>query len=519
MNGREEDSERARANAALFDRQDRERARTLVSFVLGSVRRHRLLFMAVLLTIVGGTIGVLLTFPKTYHVEAKTLAQRSSALVVRGDGPGADSLTRVAAETVKRRENLVALVQQTDLLHYMHDHRAPVQRARDAVVKALHLRVASEADQVDGLVDLLEKRLDVWTGESGNTVTIGIDWADAAMACRLVDAAQRAFLDARYAREVTALAEAIDILEGHTASMKAGVDDAVSGIEKMRASRDAPKDDAVGAALASRPRVLVQRAPARPARAADPEAQQMKAELEGKQHAIDELEEARRRRLSELQSQLAEERTRYTESHPSIVNLKQSIAALSIESPQVTSLRQEAVELKVEHDRIGGVGAASELQGPAIGATPTFGNLIASAAGAPPQVPSDVLKLDLDLREDRDPLMVYARGQLRDAMDKYAALRSQIETTAIDLETAKAAFKYRYSVVTPAHLPRGPVKPNVPLVVVAALVAALLCGCLLAVLADVRKGVLLEHWQVERLLGRPVLGEITLPLLEEAHLE
>ena len=61
------------------------------------------------------------------------------------------------------------------------------------------------------------------------------------MACRLVDAAQRAFLDARYAREITALSESIWILKGHTASLKADIDDAVVGIEGMRTTRDLPK--------------------------------------------------------------------------------------------------------------------------------------------------------------------------------------------------------------------------------------------------------------------------------------
>jgi capsular polysaccharide biosynthesis protein len=107
--------------------------------------------------------------------------------------------------------------------------------------------------------------------------------------------------------------------------------------------------------------------------------------------------------------------------------------------------------------------------------------------------------------------MVYARAQLRDAMDKYAALRNQIQAAQIDLETAQAAFKYRYTVVTPARLPRSPTVPNVPLVTLVAFIAAMLCGILFAVLLDVRRGRLLERWQIERLLDRPILGEISLP--------
>jgi uncharacterized protein involved in exopolysaccharide biosynthesis len=107
--------------------------------------------------------------------------------------------------------------------------------------------------------------------------------------------------------------------------------------------------------------------------------------------------------------------------------------------------------------------------------------------------------------------MVYARGQLRDAMDKYAALRAQIQTAQIDLETAQAAFKYRYTVVTPARFPRRPTVPNIPVVTLVAVVAGMLCGLLLAVLLDLRRGRVLESWQVERLVGRPIIGDITLP--------
>jgi len=231
--------------------------------------------------------------------------------------------------------------------------------------------------------------------------------------------------------------------------------------------------------------------------------------MDDNNRAIQQLEGLRRQRLSEFQAHLAEARITYTESHPTITDLKQSIAAVSGDSPQLASLRQEAASLKAQYDSKSA--RASDPSTPAIVWTAAPSALGGGSAGTPPQVPSDVLRLALDLREDRDPGMVYARGQLRDAMDKYAALRTQIQTAQIDLETAEAAFKYRYSVVTPAHLPKAPTVPNVPLVTLTALLAGVLAGLLLAVLADVRRGRLLERWQIERLLERPILGEIALP--------
>jgi uncharacterized protein involved in exopolysaccharide biosynthesis len=507
MQSHQAELDNAAVDGRLFDRHDRERVRNYASFVAGSVRRHKLLVAAVVVSIVGATAGSIFAFPKTYHVETKALFQPNAALTVRGDGPGTESLTHVAGEMVLRRDNLVALVQQTDLLRYSQDHRAPVQRARDAIVHALHAKEDTEAERLEGEVKLLEKKFGVWTNESGSTVTIAIDWSDAPMACRLVDAAQKAFLDARYAREITALAESIGILSSHTTSLKADIDDAVGGIERMRRGGDVAKPDAT--AQIPSPVVLPPLAP-RPVAprvpGLDADLQPLKVEIQAKLQAIEGFEEFRRHRLSELQAQLAEARTTFTESHPVISDLKQTIAALSVESPEVTTLRREALSLRGEYDRRS---TAIDAQASAMGA-PALGNAPARVA-TPPQLPSDVLHLALDLREDRDPGMVYARGQLRDAMDKYAALRAQIQTTQIDLETAQAAFKYRYSVVSPARLPTSPTQPNVPVVLLAAVVAGIFCALLFAVMVDIRTDRLLERWQIEHLLDLPILAEIALP--------
>ncbi|HEX3344222.1 MAG TPA: hypothetical protein VHS09_06600, partial [Polyangiaceae bacterium] len=469
-------------------------------------------------SIMGATVGSFFLFPKTYHVETKALAQPTSALTVRGDGPSADTLTRAAADTVLRQDNLLALIKETDLLAYTRDHRAPVQRARDAVVRLVRGHDESEADQLDALVKRLETKLVVWTSDSanaagGSTVTIAIDWSDATMACRLVDAAQQAFLAARYAREVTALSESIAILSKHATILKTDVDDAVAAIERMRpgadTSKDAPRAEGASPSAPARSRVLMMQRPRSPR--ADSSHLPPSPEIQAKQQAIDELEDLRRRRLSELQARLAEARAIYTENHPTIVDLKQSIAALSVESAQVGSLRQEIAALKAEREEEVAQASGSSASVPPVTWVPAPAGTSSSAAATPPQLPSDVLRIALDLREDRDPAMVYARGQLRDAMDKYAALRAQIQGAQIDLETAQAAFKYRYTVVTPARLPRSPTVPNIPVVTLVAFVVALLCAFLLAVLVDLRRGRLLERWQLERLLDRPVLGELALP--------
>ena len=111
----------------------------------------------------------------------------------------------------------------------------------------------------------------------------------------------------------------------------------------MRAARDTPKAD-VDSAHPARPRLLSTQHPvAASARVGtQPRAPAAEGQIDAKLHAIDELEEFRRHRLSELQAQSRRGADHLHGESPGHRDLKQSIAALSVESPQVTSLRPEA---------------------------------------------------------------------------------------------------------------------------------------------------------------------------------
>lgn len=119
---------------------------------------------------------ILSTLPRTYHAEVKLLAQRSQVLAIRGDSPDATvAPTRGAAETVMKRDSLLAIIQTTDLLRHHRDHLAASQRALRWVVGAV-ASPPTEQEELDDLVERLEKKLNVWTAES--TVSIAIDWSD-----------------------------------------------------------------------------------------------------------------------------------------------------------------------------------------------------------------------------------------------------------------------------------------------------------------------------------------------------
>ena len=459
-----------------FELIDVAQARNWGQFVLHSVGRRKLIaFSAALLTLLA-TAALIFVLPKTYHVEAQLLAQRNTVMPALGN-PGrtvpveADTPTRAAAETVLRRDNLLNLMKQTDLLNRWELDRNPALRIKDVVVNAIS--PPSEEDRLNAMIGLLEKRLTVTTGDS--TVTIAIDWPNAQLGFKLVDTALQNFLEQRHTAEVATIAETITILEGHAANLRDAID---STMEDLKRARDPATKG---------------RAPEAPVLRRDPAQEALKAEaaetrvlLDAKRRSITELEDFRRRRLAELQTELAQQRAVYADAHPAVAKILQSISALQQDSPQLAALRKDESDLQVEYEKINGR-RQENTPLPALRSTDPSR-----------RKPSD----GPDLQGE------YGRTRLRFAMEKYDGLLERIDSARIELDTARAAFKYRYSVIRPPTLPRRAEKPKIPLLVAAGLMASVGMAFALATLADLRSGKVLEPWQVERRLGLSVLGVI-----------
>src|SRR6266852_1722453 len=443
----------------LFDWQ---KVRSYLLFCIRSVRRRIGLFLLVWLGLVLLAATALKVVPKAYRVECRLLAQRNPVLAVRADANQFEPITRAAAETIVRRENLEALVAQTQRVEEWPKRRAPLLRLKDYVFRRLGW-APSESELRAGLTRLLEKSLNVWTINDG-TVVIQLTWPDALMAYRLVDAAQQNFLEKRHVLEVSTIAEQISILERHAANVKNEIDRQSEEIQRLREE------------LGPKPVHTVKRPPA--PKPIDPEVLNLRVMLDAKQRAIADLEEFRRRQFLELQSRLNQQREIYSENHPAIVNLQQTLERFKQESPQLVALKQEEAELRRQLAPYRESGAT---------ATPSAVNLASDVFGP---IGSG----------GEDPALEYPLAQLRYLLAQYAHIRERIDGGRIDLDTAQAAFKYRYSVVLPPEIPHGPIKPNVWRVIVAAIVAGLFLAIFAAAAADLRGGVALESWQVEKLL-------------------
>lgn len=467
----------------------------LIGFVFRSVIRHKKLALGIAGFVMVMTLGALVFVPRTYKSETKILAQRNLVMATLGNPhrsvpQDADSPTRSAAEAVLKRDNLVSLIKQVNLLDEWKSTRAPILAVRDKIFEIMSGE-KSEEDRLEELIGLLSKRLEVKTEEG--TVNIALEWPDATLAYRIVSAAQQNFLESRHAEEVSSIAETITILEGHAASIRENIENAINDFDRPLPA--AEPDPQAAAKMAARKAAIAQNG------AMERERSQIRTMIFAKRKAITDLEEFRNRRLAELQATLAEQMSVYAEQHPAVVNTKQTISSLSMESPQIAALKKQEQELIAEYKAKGGVPLPAGADD-ALAATPSLPSIGGGLEGLRS---SGAPRRGNSMSEEAQN---YARARIRVAMGSYEELSGRIEAARIELDTTRAAFKYRYSIITPPLLPKKPEKPNLTLLAVAGVIAAALLALAASSLRDMASGRVLEPWQVEKHLGLPVLAEL-----------
>ena len=180
-----------------------------------------------------------------------------------------------------------------------------------------------------------------------------------------------------------------------------------------------------------------------------------------------------------MQAQLDEKRGIFTDAYPTVIALRQDIDALSRESPQIVELREEHRKLQQKY----------------------MARLAQEPRRTMPSAPSRAWR--------QAPLTVVEQNDaVRDARFQYQQMVEQLNTAQLQLDTARAAFKYRYSVVWPAQVPTEPVSPNARKIFGLGIPGALILAIVAAALLEMRRGSVLRRWQIERGLGLPVIGEL-----------
>ena len=486
---------------------DLKRMRDVIGFVLRSVRRHLLLVSAIVAGMAGMAALALAVLPKAYVVETRILAQRNVVLPMLGNPQRtlpaeSDTPTRLAAEAVMKRANLEAIITKTKLLDRWQSSRAPLARFRDWARERVSGPLTTQ-ERTDALVGTLERRM--WVNVGEGTVTIGVKWPDAVQAYEIVQNAQQNFLQERHGSEISAITESVGILEGHAARVHDEIEVILGELGAVRQETLAelrPTMMATRRAAAAAPAAAAAaRQAARPAANVD-EVEAVQARLAAVQRTLVELEQTRQRRMTELQGVLSAQRTTYGPEHPEIQRTQASLRSVNADTAQMSNLRQEEGALRARLTRLGGDGGSAA---------------VAPVAGERESAELLMLRAELsNLERQRvdsvlDERQTYARSRLRIAVSAYEGLLERLEAARIELETTRAAFKYRYAILKPAQVPQRVDSPKPALLLGGGLVLGVMLALFAALALDIVGGRVLEAWQIERLLGVRVLGEARIP--------
>ncbi|OFX21447.1 MAG: hypothetical protein A2V77_04795 [Anaeromyxobacter sp. RBG_16_69_14] len=427
--------------------------------VLGAVWRRKALAAAVFL--LGVTASAVYYWLRTplYHVETKILAQRQQTLpsIVRPGGPD-EAPTRSAHELVHRRENLINLVKQTNL--FVGPGTATSKSWLERITSPSTSPSREDEDPLNALVLELDRALVVTTAEG--VITIEIDWPDPQQAYHLLQTAQENFLEARHLQEITVIDDVISLLRGRAATLAADLQKVIEEVQLgvVRGGDGSPRSAAPRAGTSE-------------------DLAQLRAKIDAKERAILDVEEFRRRRLADLQAQLDEKRGVYSDAYPSVVSLRQDIEALTGESPQAARLREDERKLRAEY--AARLGEAGQLRAPA------------------PLAPAPRRGTDASLEQNE---------RVREARLQYQQMLERVNVAQLELDTARAGFKYRYTIVWPAEVPTKTSSPRPLKTFGLGMIVSLLLALVAAVAPDLRSGRVVERWQVERTLDLPVLAEV-----------
>ncbi|MFW6369251.1 MAG: hypothetical protein ACOC0J_01565 [Myxococcota bacterium] len=468
-----------------------EHAGEIWSWLRTAVRRRAFMIVAVFSFIACGSAAAALFIPGSYTSRGRILAQSNIHLPVlanpnRAIPHAADTPARGVAPMVLSERNLERLIDETDLIDRWEIQRSPLLRLKDQAME-LVLGPLSEDEKRDALVELLKRKVIVFTED--DVVNFQVTWYDPDTPVLLVQHLQDILLEERRARETGVISDALDILQQHGRELQEDIDRKLEDLRTMREELDSGRPRRA-------PRRRAVRAPAprsSPSRADQAAIADLRADLDHARRTYREIESQRQHRLVDVQSTLRQRSVDLGPMHPDILALERRVEALSQPSAEEENLRRRMERLQAEYLRKGG--RTEELQD-------------TSPRAVARQRLAHVFDELEEGEDEEDEAVAYARAQVALSISKYEDILERISGARIELDTANAAFKYRYDVVGEPRRPREPDGLPPLLFIVGGLFLGVTAGLFAGLGRELAAARILGSWQLPRHVGLPVLGEV-----------
>jgi uncharacterized protein involved in exopolysaccharide biosynthesis len=432
----------------LVDLGDPARWRAAAGLVWRGLVQYR--WSVLLLAVVFGAVGVgaAKVTPRMYSAETRLLVRTNPVMPALAHPkravPVMENLTQSAGELVHNRQSIVTMIERFDLLARWDRDRPPALRLKDWVMASISGPVNDEA-RMEALIEVVARRVTVTVEDQ--TIRVRAAWTDPKTTLDLANGALDAFLAGRRRIDVDAIAETYTILEQSAEAMRVDLEQRVSAAELAArvASSVRPSAPVVDRAV--------------PAVRPDPLAAPRTRVLDARARVTTLAEQHAAQRRT-LEASLADLLTRATDRHPDVVTLRRQVAASAEEPEALRTARVEASE--AWRAFVAGGGSEIDLAGPAV------------------VVPVAAVRSDAGVNVTRileeDGATLYSRSLLKSSIAAYQDLLERLGNTRLELETAKAAFDFKYTVIVPARLPKKADSPNGLVLMVAAMVAGVGLG-------------------------------------------
>src|SRR3989440_6719776 len=280
--------------------------RDYAGFSVRSLGRRWKLVGSVLLLFAAALGAAIRYLPRRYHVEARMLALPAEGApgALRGNN-GDASLLQSAAEVILSRQNLLELIREHDLLERWDSSRGPMLQLWDR----LRRRPIDPVHRERALVRSFEKRLTVQV--KGPHVILGFDWPEPQTAVEVVRSAEAKLIAARRDAELVPLERKVATLESSATAARRRVDVLAARIqEALTQKRHGARAATVrGLQAEGRFRDLP-----------DPALSRQRSRLIALRKAIAEQEDVRRKRVSELNATLAEQKAMLGPGNPALLD-------------------------------------------------------------------------------------------------------------------------------------------------------------------------------------------------------
>ena len=213
------------------------------------------------------------------------------------------------------------------------------------------------------------------------------------------------------------------------------------------------------------------------------------AQLEQTRNDLAQAKAARVQKVAELNNELTQMQQTLAPGHPSVIALKQTIAATDKDTPQIIALKEKERRLVEE------IAAKKKAKAAAAAAAaPKPG--VPRPAVAPAPAPTVAVGGSKSLQD--------AEVQFNAATKKYAELVTALDALKLEMEMAKTGFEKKYKVTQPAEVPAGPKRPVAVIAVLIGIMATFMAILAVASLADRFSGLFFEPRDVRDKLGIPV---------------